>query len=87
MHNWVVVKIKRCRNFVYQTACHLVWRPKYRKRVLIGTVLEKLPGSCRMTRHERAFVFPEYECSLHDRYLPRLIAGNARLANVMERSV
>ena len=36
--------IKRTRNAVYQTAYHAVWIPKYRKRVLVGGVAERLRG-------------------------------------------
>ncbi|MBI2553336.1 MAG: IS200/IS605 family transposase [Candidatus Rokubacteria bacterium] len=36
--------LKRTRNAVYQTAYHAVWIPKYRKKVLVGGVAERLRG-------------------------------------------
>lgn len=36
--------LKRTRNAVYQTAYHAVWIPKYRMKVLIGGVAERLRG-------------------------------------------
>ena len=36
--------IERTRNAVYQTAYHAVWIPKYRRKVLVGGVAERLRG-------------------------------------------
>jgi len=36
--------IKSTRNAVYQTAYHAVWIPKYRRKVLVGEVVERLRG-------------------------------------------
>ena len=36
--------IKRTRNAVYQTADHAVWTPKYRRRVLVGEIVDRLRG-------------------------------------------
>ena len=39
--------IKRTRNAVYQTAYHAVWTPKYRRRVLVGEIVDRLRGVLR----------------------------------------
>ena len=36
--------IKRTRNAVDQTADHAVWIPKYRRRVLVGEIVDRLRG-------------------------------------------
>ncbi len=36
--------IKRTRNAVDQTADHAVWTPKYRRRVLVGEIVDRLRG-------------------------------------------
>lgn len=36
--------IKSTRNAVYQTAYHVVWIPKYRKKILTGDVSDRLRG-------------------------------------------
>ena len=37
-----MLAIKRNKNCVYQTAYHLVWCPKYRKRILVGKIAREL---------------------------------------------
>ncbi|WP_418655010.1 IS200/IS605 family transposase [Anoxybacter fermentans] len=32
--------MKHSRNYVYQTAYHIVWIPKYRRKILVGDVRE-----------------------------------------------
>lgn len=39
---WVAMEIVHSRNSVYQTAYHVVWCPKYRKRILAGRIANEL---------------------------------------------
>ncbi|MCB0509350.1 MAG: transposase, partial [Bacteroidetes bacterium] len=58
-HNKFMVELKWCRNFVYQTAYHLVWCPKHRKQVLIGAkdrLLEKTIEKRRHSKRRELFV-------------------------------
>ncbi len=39
---WCMVDVVTNRNCLYQTAYHVVWCPKYRRDVLVGTVAEEM---------------------------------------------
>jgi putative transposase len=47
--------IKRTRNAVYQTAYHAVWIPKYRRRVLLGEIVDRLRGVLREVCQAKGF--------------------------------
>ena len=56
-----MVEIKHCRNFVYQTAYHLVWCTKYRKKVLIGSVVHFFSEAIEDICKERGWIVIEKE--------------------------
>jgi len=45
--------VNATRQAVHQTACHAVWIPKYRKRVLIDTVADRRRGLISEVAHLR----------------------------------
>ncbi len=45
--------IKRTRNAVYQIAYHAVWIPKYRRKVLVGDVVDRLRGVVHEVAQEK----------------------------------
>src|SRR3989304_258820 len=53
--------LKRTRNAVYQTAYHAVWIPKYREKVLVGGVAERLRGILHEVCQAKGFEVPALE--------------------------
>jgi putative transposase len=47
--------VKSTRNAVYQTAYHAVWIPKYRKRILSGSVVDRLRGILHEISQSKGF--------------------------------
>ena len=47
--------VKATRGAVYQTAYHAVWIPKYRRRVLIGEIADRLRGVVHEVAADKGF--------------------------------